>query len=296
MMMKHQMSGFELAGDSFRLGYRFQRYWDVSMASAFFCGELGAGLFIVAMVYDSIPGLVLGLLVAGVGKSLFHLTHMGVPGKSWRAILRPDRSWVSRGLIAIVVFCAAGILHTINVMMGRVFPYGTILPVIAAASGLVVMLYQGFAMADSPAIALWNTAMMPFAGLLYALTSGLVLTLVLHSPRMSPEAAGRLTELALIAIVGVLIMLLSVMHAAFRGSPGSRLSAKLLTQSRYAAWFYGVTIGVGVVVPLVALWLGNGSLLAGMIAAGGVLAGFYSFRVLVFKAGVYEPILPLKIA
>jgi len=115
------MRGFELAGDSFRLGYRFQRYWDVSMASAFFCGELGAGLFLVAMVYDSLPGLILGLLIAGVGKSLFHLTHMGVPGRSWRAILRPDRSWVSRGLIAIVVFCGAGTLHTIDTIMGLCF-------------------------------------------------------------------------------------------------------------------------------------------------------------------------------
>ena len=290
------MRGFELAGDSFRLGYRFQRYWDVSMASAFFCGELGAGLFLVAMVYDSLPGLILGLLIAGVGKSLFHLTHMGVPGRSWRAILRPDRSWVSRGLIAIVVFCGAGTLHTIDTIMGRVLPFGGVLPVVAAAAGLVVMLYQGFAMADSPAISLWNTAMMPFAGLFYALTSGFVLTLVLHSSRLSPATASYLTKLVLMALVVVLIMLLSILHTAFHGSPGSRVSAELLTKTRYALWFYGVTIGVGIVLPIVALWLGNSALPFNVAAACGVLAGFYSFRVLVFKAGVYEPILPLRVA
>lgn len=290
------MSGFEMAGDSFRLGYRFQRHWHVSMASAFFCGELGAGLFVVAMFYEFIPGLILGLLVTGIGKSAFHLTHMGVPGRSWRAILRPDRSWVSRGLMAIVVFCGAGTLHTLDLMMGRVLPYGVGLTVIAALAALVVMLYQGFAMADSPAIALWNASIMPFAGLIYGLTSGLVLSLALQSSWMTPEAILNLKNLALIAVGVVLLMLLSIMHTAYFISPGSRLSAELLTRTRYAAWFYSVTVGIGIVLPISILWLGSSTLPLFVIAACGVLAGFYSFRVLVFKAGVYEPILPLRVS
>jgi len=31
------------SGDTLRVGYRFQRHWDNSMAYAFFCAELGAG-------------------------------------------------------------------------------------------------------------------------------------------------------------------------------------------------------------------------------------------------------------
>ena len=31
-----------IVGDSFQVGYRFQRYWDTPMANAFFFGELGA--------------------------------------------------------------------------------------------------------------------------------------------------------------------------------------------------------------------------------------------------------------
>ena len=30
------------SGNTLRVGYRFQRYWDNSMAYAFFCAELGA--------------------------------------------------------------------------------------------------------------------------------------------------------------------------------------------------------------------------------------------------------------
>ncbi len=77
------------SGDSFVLGYRFQSYWDFHMATAFFFGELGAGLFLVSLYFGFVPGMVLGLLCTGVGKPYYHMSHMGVPMKSWRAIMRP---------------------------------------------------------------------------------------------------------------------------------------------------------------------------------------------------------------
>jgi len=73
------------------------------MASAFFFGELGAGLFFVSLLLESAQGMLAGLLITGLLKTYFHLSHMGVPKKSWRAILRPDRSWISRGLIGMSV-------------------------------------------------------------------------------------------------------------------------------------------------------------------------------------------------
>ena len=277
------MSGTQMVGDSFRLGFRFQRHWDVSMAGAFFCGELGAGLFLVSMVYGSLPGLVLGLVLTGVGKPILHLTHMGVPGKSWRAILRPDRSWTSRGLMALVVFCGAGALHTLDVILGNVVPFGIVLQVLAGAAALVVMTYQGFSMSHSTAVALWSTAMMPFAGLLYALTGGVMLTLLL-------QAAGELFYLATGLLLANLVMLLCILHAAHHGSPGGRVSAELLFKGRYAGWFHGVVVAAGILVPLAALWLDSGT-----VAAVGMLAGFFTFRVLVFKAGVYEPVMSFDV-
>jgi formate-dependent nitrite reductase membrane component NrfD len=267
-----------MVGDSFRLGYRFQRHWGTSMASAFFCGEVGAGLFLVSMIFESLPGLVLGWLLVAIGKPLFHLTHMGVPAKSWRAILRPDRSWTSRGLIAIVVFAGAGGIHTLDAISGGAIPLGIVFQFLAGAAALVVMTYQGFAMSHSTAIALWNTAMMPFSSLLYGLTAGVVVTLAL--------GAGELlyTALGLLAALG--IMLLSLLHAAYHGSPGGRLSAELLIKTLYAKWFHGVVVAAGILLPMASLWLGNETL-----AAAGILAGFFAFRVLIFKAGVYEPIM-----
>jgi formate-dependent nitrite reductase membrane component NrfD len=281
-----------MAGDSFRLGYRFQRHWDVSMASAFFCGEVGAGLFFVAMLCGSSAGMVLGLAITGIGKPAFHLTHMGIPRRSWRAILRPDRSWISRGLIGIVAFCGFGVLYAADAIAGGVLPAAarTSLGALAAAAALVVMTYQGFAMAQSSAIALWSTASMPLASLLYALLSGAMLVLAVQ-----PAVGGHGVALARVAmglLAATAMMLFSLLYTAHRASPAARLSAELLTRTRYAAWFHGLVVGAGIVLPLVALALYSDPM-SRLIAALGALSGFYAFRILIFKAGVYQPVVNL---
>jgi hypothetical protein len=99
-----------LVGDSFKLGYRFQSYWGTSMALAFFSAEVGVGTFLLALYYDHLPAMIFGLVLAATLKPYFHLAHMGVPSKSWRAIIRPDRSWISRGAIAIGLLIGSGAL------------------------------------------------------------------------------------------------------------------------------------------------------------------------------------------
>jgi len=287
------MTGPAMVGDSFRLGYRFQRHWDVSMASAFFFGELGAGLFVVAMLYPSWPVLIMGLLITGIGKPWFHLTHMGVPNKSWRAILRPDRSWTSRGLIGIVFFSGAGVLYAGALATDGLVPLGDVWRVVAFLAALVVMTYQGFAMSHSTAIAIWSTALMPVASLLYALAGGAALMLVLEGVGAGlVHAPLAVLPAATLGLAGALLVLhASLLHAAYNGTPGAKLSARLLVRGRYAPAYLGVVVGVGIALPLVVLGLGGDSLPMRIVAAVGLLGGFYAFRVVIFKVGVYEPVM-----
>lgn len=274
-------------GDDFRLGYRFQTHWDVAMASAFFCGEVGAGLFLVSLACGSALGMGLGLAITGLGKAFFHLTHMGVPRRAWRAILRPDRSWTSRGLIGIIVLCGAGGLYAIDRAAG-----GFIAPVprdalgvLAAVAALLVMTYQGLAMAQSSAIALWNTAAIPLIGLVYGLASGFVLVQALHL-----DEGVSLSRIAAALLAAVAMTLFSLLYTVYRGSPAGRLSVTLLTRSRFALPFHAIVVFAGIVLPLAALLFAHGTP-ARVLAAIGTLAGFYAFRVLVFKAGVYQPVM-----
>jgi DMSO reductase anchor subunit len=278
------------AGDSFRLGYRFQSYWDFHMATAFFFGELGAGLFLVSLYFGFVPGMVAGLLCTGVGKPYYHMSHMGVPAKSWRAILRPDRAWISRGLISIVVFVPCGGLVVLDAWFGWSGGgvLGKAVQVAAVLSSLLVMSYQGFAMSHSSAFALWNTGLMPVSSVVYSLTSGATATLALgvFFDGIDPLLLG---NVSMVLVVLSLIVLLSLLHEAYHGTTGGRQSLDLLIKGKFAVKFLSLVFGAGVALPLLALWLGAGSAPAALLAAVGVLAGFYTFRLLIFRAALYEP-------
>jgi len=292
-----------IVGDSFQVGYRFQRYWDIPMANAFFCGELGAGFFFVSLLFGYVPGMLAGILITNILKTYFHVAHMGVPMKSWRAMMRPDRSWISRGLISIMVWSAFGLVHVLNLWfdLETALGFGSIvsglIKLVAGGAALMVMTYQGFAMSHSTAISLWSNGLMPVSSLVYSLTAGTVLTLVFGWNGFlaeQPETLNLLINVALLLLVVIAVVLLSLLHSAHHGSPGGRTSVELLVKSLFAKWFLGVVWGIGLILPALLLWAGSGSYPAVILAAVGMLAGYYAYRVLIFKAGVFEPIMSFR--
>lgn len=280
------------SGDTLRVGYRFQRHWDNSMAYAFFFCEVGAGLFLISLLLDNLVGMAVGLLLVSTGKPWFHLTHMGVPRKSWRAALRPDRSWISRGLLALVGMVGFGALVLLVQLFGEgantTLLWG--LKLLAGFFALVCASYQGFAMSHSSAISIWNSAIMPLSGLLYALTCGLALVL----PALPAESAAGLSATLLLLLLGLALMHLMFLHAGWHGGPGARTSIELLLQTFYARWYLGVTLAAGIALPALLTWVAPLSNLAQLLSAVVVLAGFFAWRLLIFKIGVYEPIMSMN--
>jgi len=297
------MQDTKIVGDSFQVGVRFQRYWDTSMANAFFCGELGAGLFFVSFLFDFVTGMVAGLLITGIFKSYFHMAHMGVPMKSWRAISRPDRSWISRGLMAIVFYLGFGAAHCLNLAFdlettwGLGTAAGNLIQLLAACAALVVMTYQGFAMSHSTAISLWNTVLMPVSSLTYALTGGTILTMALGWNILfaeMPQDRESLTNGVLLLLLINTIVLASVLYSAKNRSRGGRVSTLLLLTGAYRQVFLSLVVGVGLILPALILWVVPDNFIAVLLATVAVLVGYYSYRVLIFKAGVYEPMMSFR--
>ncbi len=284
------------SGDTLRVGYRFQRYWDNSMAYAFFCAELGAGLFFVSLLLNNIPGMIIGLIPVATGKPYFHLAHMGVPMRSWRAILRPDRSWISRGLLGLLALIAFGGLLVLCLLFGEqlgIAPDSALvqaLRVLAGAFAVLTMTYQGFAMSHSTAIAIWSSAIMPLSSFLYSLAVGTGIALLI----VSSQVAANLVELQLMLLLSLAITHLMLLHAGWHGSPGARTSVELLLQTPYTKWYLGATVFMGIVLPALMLWLAPASSLAAVLAATGVVAGFMCWRILIFKIGVFEPIMSMN--
>jgi formate-dependent nitrite reductase membrane component NrfD len=291
-----------IVGDSFNVGFRFQRYWDTPMANAFFCGELGAGLCLASLLVGFVPGVLIGVLITSVLKTYFHIAHMGVPTKSWRAILRPDRSWTSRGLMGIVFYVGFGVAYwlyatfDLGPTLGLHEAAGTLLALCAGAAALVVMTYQGFAMSHSTAISLWSNGLIPVSSFVYSATAGLYLLMAFTWNGLladDPAARAIIANVAVGMLLVIAAVLLSLLHSAHHGAPGARKSVEILTRTFYAKWFWGVICGVGIALPAL-LMLTSSSYFAILIAAASVLLGFYAFRVLIFKAGVFEPIMSFR--
>jgi len=289
-----------IVGDSFAVGYRFQKYWDDSMASAFFFGELGAGLFFISFFYNVTLGMILGLVVTGILKTYFHTAHMGVPAKSWRAILRPDRAWVSRGLITIIFFTIFGVLHLLsefNGIFGLVAGDGTlaaVIRIIAGAAALGVMAYHGLAMSDSTAISLWSSRLMPFASIGYALMTGAALTAVLGwdaSASGIADSLPSLSTLSLYLLIANIVIVAGLLFGALNGAPGARVSAGLLVKGAFANRFVPLVLGVGLALPLLLLLFAPQAYWVALLVAAAMLTGYYFFRVFIFRAGVYDPII-----
>jgi len=287
------------SGDTLRSGYRFQRHWDNSMAYAFIFAELGAGIFFVSLLMNSLFGMIVGLALVSTGKPYFHLAHMGVPSRSWRAILRPDRSWISRGLLGLGAMIGTGSLYVIALAFGEKLGLAPdsglvglvgLLKVASAAFAVVVMSYQGFAMSHSTAISIWNSAIIPMASLLYSLALGVAGAMIFLP---SAQAAG-LVDIELLLLLGLAVMHTMLLHGGWHGSPGARTSVELLLQTDYSKWFWGLVIATGIVLPALILWIAPESRILAIVSGLAMLGGFCTWRVLIFKIGVFEPILSMN--
>jgi len=285
-----------LVGNSFKLGYRFQRYWDTSMAIAFFSAEVGTGLFLVSFYFDLLSGMILGLAITGTLKPYFHLAHMGVPGRSWRAILRPDRSWISRGAISIGLLIGFGVLHVVNrsfgleATLGLPAALGQAIAYLAVAGALVVMCYQGMAMSDSEAFTLWASPLVPAASFCYALTAGALAALAVGWGVLSEGQRATLSTLALTMLLVDLAVVVAILLRAKGKSKGGAFSVDLLVRGEYAASFRNLVVILGLVLPAALLAVAGSLRLVELFALLAMLVGFFFFRMLMFKAAVFEPI------
>ena len=81
------------------------------------------------------------------------------------------------------------------------------------------------------------------------------------------------------------------MYGAYHDSPGARVSVNLLLKGDFANRFVPLVLGVGLAMPLLLLLLAPETFWIMLLVAVAILAGYYTFSVLIFKAGVYEPII-----
>ena len=95
-------------------------------------------------------------------------------------------------------------------------------------------------------------------------------------------------------LLSLAVMHLMLLHAGWHGSPGARTSVELLLQTPYTKWYLGLTIALGILLPALLMWQAPASNLAALLSVTGVVAGFMCWRILIFKVGVFEPIMSMN--
>jgi formate-dependent nitrite reductase membrane component NrfD len=265
-------------------GFGGQRKWrDGLLLLAFFFGGVGAGQFLISTLLEKWPlSALIGLLIVLIGKGAAHILFLGRPSRFWRIFFRPQTSWISRGLIFMVIFVVFGALYLAPDLGFDWLPWsststtGIVLWIVAAFASLCMMIYDGFLLMSGRSIPAWHNGIIPLLFAIYSLDSGIALTSTLSalSGRIETVAEAAYTDmLVLLAVLASLGVYLLSMAGA---SPAARLSLRNLLRGGVAPFFIGGTIIAGVVVPLILIYLASSILYLevalSLIAVAGILA------------------------
>jgi len=289
--------------DEFLIGVRHQREWGWLVITYLFLGGAGAGLFLISLYIDHAWAGVLGLLVVILGTLLLFLD-IGRPERFWRAFLRPQTSWISRGCFFISLLIVFGGVHLASQLLGPGFLrwgsetfLGEFSKAAAAGAAILVMIYTGFVLSPSPAIPFWNSALFPIIFFAYSLLAGIDF-LLLSSPVLPGPSVDLIFLEKTQTYLGFACLLLILSHLSVMSSSAvaARESIRLLTRGRWAGLFLGGVIGAGLVIPLLLAWPIVGHEVRTIFAFTAALAllrlfGDYLFRFLVIRVGLYDPLL-----
>lgn len=280
-----------IAKHRFGFGYYPQRYWNWLIGSAFFLGGIGGATFLLSIMTRFRPGMILGYLIVVMGKNTAHLLFLGRPERFWRAAVRPDRSWIARGIWATGLFAVSGPICF--------FPQGWAVPaailtaaqVVAMISAFFIMFYDGFVMNTSPAIAFWHTKLLPLLILMYAGLGGTTISLTLRELFGVQDLVPVLSQAEHLLLVGNFLLLAGYLARMSRWTPAARETARLLLHGAYARVFLGLVIAVGLLATLLLSIVQN---LAGrpelvILIVLSELTGDFTLVMVLLKSGLFSP-------
>jgi len=293
---------YEQLIDDLKSEYRPQREWAEGRGAFLIFGHflvgVAAGAWILTRFHGSTDGFILAYVLAALG-GLAHLGNLARPERFWRMTMRFRSSWVSRGFWGLTLFLLGGIVYiAARLGVGGPLADGAVLTriadIVAIAGAVIMMGYMGFVYTASKGIPFWNSTLHPVLYIAYAIRGGiaaLVLTLAVRGTIL--EGGGGLLEVW-VAVTALVIVLwaLEIQGAVSSGDETAMRSVRDILAGRLAVYFYGGTLAVGLVVPLILMTGAIAPLSAGILAAIGAasMAGDFFMKYSSIKAGVYLPV------
>ncbi|MFC2068440.1 NrfD/PsrC family molybdoenzyme membrane anchor subunit [Chloroflexota bacterium] len=291
----------------FTVDYVPQREWGVGgrrlfIMLALYFGGIGAGLYLVSLLAGYPQAALLGIFIVGIAKSISHILFLGRPGRFWRAVWRPQSSWISRGLIFMVLFVLSGLGYLLPGYSAFTWlpwtvqgAFGGVLFWVSIVFAFLTIVYTGLAL-NRTAIPFWNQSLLPVLFLTISLATGATIAhLLLHlSPQVGVNVSV-LNQSILWMGWGTLVLLFFYFWNAYTVNLASQRSVRYLTMEREGIlYFYGLFLLLGFLFPLVVATINIvievNSILFVIASCMEIVIGALLFRYLILRGGIFAPI------
>jgi len=263
---------------------------------AFFFIELGAATFLVSSLFGNLVGELIGWLMCGLLGGGFHLVYLGHPLRFYRMILRPQTSWISRGLLFVTGFLMLGLVH----MALSLWTVSNLaLLIVTNVLAFLAIIYGGFAMSYIRGIPLWNSALLPVLYTVAGLWGGAEISAVVELQGGSPGGNVMLEDLIKILFAAFVIIFPTYLITARYGLSAGKTSVSEIVKGKWWPFFWVGVILLGIVLPIgvivISLIIGVSGIPVALLyfSVAFELIGDLILRYLILKAGYYNPLVPM---
>jgi sulfite dehydrogenase (quinone) subunit SoeC len=262
---------------------------------AMYAGGLGGGLYLVSLYFNSLPGMLISLLVVAGLKGSFHFAYLGKPLRFWRIMLRPQTSWLARGFLFVVFFVVSVAGQIALSLWAPGTGWETLLKVAAGLMAVGLMIYTGFVLNSVKAVSLWNSSLVPVLFVTWGLMGGFgsSILIALYDGRIDIHAAETGTWWLL--VINGLLVSLYLWTTAHRDETGRKSVMDQMRGAMAPAFWIGVVV-LGLAIPLIIVMTSflTGHLVPALLIAGVAceITGGLTMRYCLLRVGIYKPLLP----
>ncbi|MFC1902088.1 NrfD/PsrC family molybdoenzyme membrane anchor subunit [Chloroflexota bacterium] len=264
---------------------------------AFFFIELGAGMFFVASLFNSLSAMLIGWFICAFLGGGLHFIFLGKPLRFWRMVFSPGwkTSWISRGLSFVILYLILSLVHMILVRGA-----GSHIALLVAVNvfAFLTIIYGGFAMNYVNGIPLWNTAILPILYVISGIWGGAEVTLGIALASGAITIGVAIEEWIRILLIGFILFIPVYLISVRCTSLTGQASVRNMVLRKWASLFWIVVVVLGMVIPLAAV---ISSFLFGLEATPVALIyvailtgmlGDLAMRYLILRCGLYRPLIP----
>ncbi len=294
-------------------GFTYQREWNISRRAkanglylliALFAGNVGPGIFMISFLSKFITGnyffegMLVGFILVLFGYALPHLVFLGRVDRFWRAMVKPQSSWISRGFIFANVFLLFG-LYTVAHMLPFIgFDFTQpgsslydMVAILAFGSAFLLSMYPGFIFSKIKAIPFWNSSVLIPLFIVQSFGAGIALALILvHVPDIADPGFDSLLPLEAMLITLSALLLTAYMFGRMKtGKAGKESVTQLIHGVLKKPFLYGA-IACEIVIPLVFVVLVLLGLNPFILVFAELiqLFGIFFFKYCLLSAGAYN--------